>query len=105
MRNLLCDDSSVLRRPCSVFTRNRFILLGRFELGFARDMVTTAIVEQYREFVRSKFRDINSEAANLIQTARAEIEQEIKDLDDSVATGRAQLIAAGHPVSSLATVY
>ncbi len=42
--------------------------------------VVAAIVEEYQEFIDSKFKDINVQAAGLINTARKELEQQIDDL-------------------------
>ncbi len=44
--------------------------------------VVAAILAQYREFVASKFKDINEEAVRLIGTARLELEEEINDLSE-----------------------
>ncbi len=45
------------------------------------ELVTRAIVDRYQEFVRSKFKDINSEAAGLIDEAEKTIKQRIDDLN------------------------
>ena len=44
--------------------------------------IVAAIVEQYRLFVESKFKDINEEAVRLINTARVELENEIEELSE-----------------------
>ncbi len=45
------------------------------------EIITRALVHNYRDFVRTKFKDINSEAAELITKAKKEIEADIKKLE------------------------
>ncbi len=45
------------------------------------ELVTRALVHHYRDFVKNKFKDINSEAAELITRAKKDIEADIKRLE------------------------
>ena len=44
--------------------------------------VVMAIMDRYRKFVESKFKDINQEAVDLIDTARKDLEKEIETLSE-----------------------
>ncbi|MCC6510800.1 MAG: polysaccharide biosynthesis tyrosine autokinase [Pirellulaceae bacterium] len=43
--------------------------------------ITRAIVNRYQEFVKSKFKDINTDAHTLIEKAKKDLEKEISDLE------------------------
>ncbi len=47
------------------------------------EIVTRAIVDSYQKFVREKFKDINSEAAGLIEQAQKNTSTSIKGLEES----------------------
>jgi polysaccharide biosynthesis transport protein len=46
-------------------------------------VVVDAIVKEYQEFVTTKFKDINKEAVELINTARLDLEQQITELSSA----------------------
>jgi len=52
--------------------------------------VVAAVLEEYREFVKSKFRDINQEAVGLISKARLEIEADIESIAEEYRQFREQ---------------
>ncbi len=46
-------------------------------------IVTQAVVDQYKAFVKEKFQNVDSEAAKLISDARSALETEIKQSEDN----------------------
>jgi polysaccharide biosynthesis transport protein len=50
--------------------------------------VTIALIDEYQNYVKSKFQDINSKAVDLINKARIELEEEINELDEEYAEFR-----------------
>ena len=47
------------------------------------ELITRAIVDRYQQFVKSKFKDINTEAADLIKKSKVEISDDIKAIEES----------------------
>ncbi len=47
------------------------------------ELLTRAIVARYQEFVKSKFKDINTEAAGLIETSEKTIKKNIDEIESS----------------------
>ncbi len=47
------------------------------------ELITRAIVDRYQQFVKSKFKDINTEAAGLIEESKVKIGNDIKAIEES----------------------
>ncbi len=64
-----------------------------------------AVVAEYQKFIKSKFQDINLEAANLITNARRDLEVEITDLENKYSEFRinSPLLAKGSNGSDIYT--
>lgn len=66
-------------------------------------LVLAAIVAEYQVFLREKYQDVNSEAAKLINAARVEMENELKDLDEQYRVFRssAPVLMTGEETSNI----
>lgn len=51
-------------------------------------LVASAVLNQYQAFVKTKFQNVNEKAIGLIDDARKELEEEIKELDQEYASFR-----------------
>ncbi len=68
--------------------------------------ILRAIIQEYQEFTKAQFQDVNVEAANLISNARKELENEISALDEQYKSFlmNAPLLSRGPKESDIYTI-